>query len=175
MIGASISTGTIWVFLSSHWALTFWGTTAVNCTGQVNLRSIITAPIRSGFFSENLGSGEKPSVKNTTSENFDTLKSIDLGGPSFTKNIHCSRAFFNGIPKLNEPSGGCLAYGLSEITRRKARPTLPQSWLAPNISFPLSFPADPGSSKSFSTIASISPMSSVFLSALISSTMSTKL
>ena len=31
IIGPSISTGTICVFLSNHWAFTFWGTTAVNC------------------------------------------------------------------------------------------------------------------------------------------------
>ena len=79
MIGANISTGTIWVLRGSHFCCTHLGTTSENWTGAIVFLSNKTAPILDGLTSSNLGSGVNPSVKITTSETFSDLNSIGLG------------------------------------------------------------------------------------------------
>ena len=98
-MGASISIGTIWVVLSIHLAFTAWGTNDVNCRGLRNLRSNKTPPIRSGNFSEDLGSGVKPSVKITTSAGLLWATSIGRGGPEWTRCFHCLRASSRAVPR----------------------------------------------------------------------------
>ena len=168
-IGAIISTGTIWVFRGIHFLRTLLGTISENCTGDIILRSNITPPTRSASFSFFLGSGVKPSVKITTSDLLEDLNSIGLGGPSLISFLQCC----SDLPKASSKEKESLvdrAYCLSEMDRKKARPSFPQSWLAPNINFPLSFPAEPGSRTFETKIRSISSRSSDFLDSLIKRT-----
>ena len=137
---AIISTGTIWVVRWSQHLFTDSGMTAVNWTGVLRLRSKMTAPTRSGNFSLDLGSGVNPSVKMTESAGFEQIKSIGRGGPEVTR--------------ANSFLMGNLRYCLSEITRGPSRAEMPQT--SPNISFPLSLPADPGSSRPDCKMESIS-------------------
>ena len=170
-IGAIISTGTIWVMRGIHFLMTRFGTISENCKGAIILRSKITAPTLSESFSFFLGSGAKPSVKITASESFSARKSIGLGGPSLIKPFQCLRDLLKASSKANK-SFEVRAYCLSEMDRRKALPSFPQSWLAPNISLPLSLPAEPGSRTFVSRMRSISSISSDFLDSLIKRTIS---
>ena len=117
-IGATISTGTIWVFLWSHFFFTWSGTIDVNWTGSKSRLSNMTAPIRSGLRSLDLGSGVNPSVKMTMSAFLSTLKSIGLGGPALINFLHWFKASFKGGSRAKRSEQGKRAYCLSDTTRK---------------------------------------------------------
>ncbi len=110
-----ISTGSIWVLRTSHFFCTDFETTAVNCSGRLNLRSKRTPPPRSGSFLQSLGSGVKPSVKTTTSEKRSFFNSIGLGGPLSMSFLHCLREISRASSSLKNSSVVDVAYCLSDM------------------------------------------------------------
>ena len=77
--------------------------------------------------------------------------------------LHCTSALIKGSLRRVRASAMSFRYCRSERGRKKALPTFPQSWLAPNINLPLSLPAEPPW-----RMESMVSTSSSFLSFLIS-------